>query len=594
MNIETFHDLWGNRGSIGSAVILLLALGGCSHEPDLVATRTVPPKPVSVFTLTRSAPTTQQEITGSVVPWKTEQIGFELAGRVAEVVEPNEMVTPQIGSLRTSQNPHSTRLARLDDEELRIAVEAAEADVAVATLNRDANKVTIEQRLPALINSAKAEATLADMELTRVTKLVQQNAISRSEADTARTRVSTTRASLATAEADLAQAQAQQLALEAQVAQSEHRLSEAKRNLRNAILHSPFPGQVSEVHVVPGTYVKEGDPIVTVQMMDPMSIEFEVTSRDSRRYRRGDMLSVRVTDGNGEIRSLSGMVNHVDSVADPAARTFTVSLHVRNEFDDVRVPASESNEPIAWTEQIAPLNIGPIITNDQRLLVEIDSVHNIGGENFVWKVTNRQWGTPSLASNRVLTVEKVPVRITSDIIPFLGKWKFVAIEFADPNAKIDMDRDLITSRLFFKPTASPDTKSSPDHPESSPTLETWKGNRVMVAEQRWLLRSGDVAQVSLMPSEPHDGYYVPMKAVREERDERFIHVVEMIEGQPTAKRIDVEIAEDNSVVDESVLLRLKASPQNRLHEGMQVVMEGTHYLNDGDLVLITPSTGGLR
>ncbi|WP_236621052.1 efflux RND transporter periplasmic adaptor subunit [Rhodopirellula sallentina] len=497
------------------------------------------------------------------------------------------MVIPVIEATTAKQNPAATRLARLDDEELRIAVEAATADVAVATLNRDANLVSIKRRLPAMIESAQAEASLADLDLVRVSKLFQQNAISRSEADAARTRVSTTRASLATAKADLAQAEAQQLALEAQVSQANQRLSEAKRNLRNAVLHSPFPGRVTEVHAVPGTYVKEGDPIVTVQMMDPMSIEFEVTARDSRRYHRGDMLTTRVIDGKGSVRSLIGMVNQVDSVADPATRTFTVSLHVRNEIDETCSVPSSSGEPIARTDMIAPLNIGPIITGDERLLVERDSVHRLDGEDVVWKITNRKWGTPSPAKDRVLTVEKVPVKITSEVIPFLGKWQFVAIELKDPTTPFDIDRDLITGKLFFKPNST--TSITPDEsPENqAPQLESWKGNQVMVDERRWLLRSGDVAQVQLTPNAPNDGFYVPMKAIREERGQRFIHVVEKKNDQLVARRIIVDHEKSDTVVDESVLLLLEAFPPHELHEGMQVVSEGTHYLEDGDTVQIT-------
>ena len=58
---------------------------------------------------------------------------------------------------------------------------------------------------------------------------------------------------------------------------------------------------------MPGTYVKEGDPIVTVQMVDPMLVEFEVTAANSRRYRRGDTLGVGVETPDGQQRMLTGM-----------------------------------------------------------------------------------------------------------------------------------------------------------------------------------------------------------------------------------------------------------------------------------------------
>lgn len=136
--------------------------------------------------------------------WKFEQIGFEVAGRVAEVIEPNEFVAPQIGGEIDERAPGATPLARLDDEAFRIAVESALASVQVAKLNRDANLVTIEQQLPAQSESAKAEAELADIELSRALDLSKQNAISRSELDAAQTNASTTKSRLASSRAELA------------------------------------------------------------------------------------------------------------------------------------------------------------------------------------------------------------------------------------------------------------------------------------------------------------------------------------------------------------------------------------------------------
>tara|TARA_R110002049_G_scaffold285698_1_gene466786 strand:- start:216658 stop:218424 length:1767 start_codon:yes stop_codon:yes gene_type:complete len=575
------------------AAALVIACVGCRHEGEIVEAVAKPPKPVSLFTLQRTSPSINHVVTGSVVPWKTEKIAFEVAGRVAEVIEPNERVMPQVGRESSEPTHLATALARLDDEQLRIAVESARANVAVAKLNRDANLVTIEQQLPAMIESAEAEAELADIELARATKLLSQNAISRSELDAAQTRKSTTRARVVSAKADLAQAKARQLALEAQVLQAQQAFSEAERNLRNAILYSPFPGQVAQVHAVPGTYVKEGDPVVTVQMMDPMTIEFEVAAHDARRYHRGDMLPVRVTDGRGMDRSLSGMVYQVDAIADVAARTFTVTLHVRNEIDAAVIDQSDADDPLAWTNLITPLNLGPMVTGDQRLLVVREAVHTIGDKMFVWKVTNRRWGTPSPPGNRVLTVKRVPVQIISDVIPFLGKWEFVAIEFTDSTIDIDIDRDLITGQLYFRPPSESRSSGFPTHPSPSDLamIENWTGNRVMLDDRRWLLRSGDVAQIALTPEETSDGFYVPMKAVRSEQGKNFVHVIQQIDQQATAKRVMVDVAEENSVVDASVLLSIKPQTENDLREGMQIVVEGTHYLNDGDRVMVSQITG---
>lgn len=597
-----------NHNDIVWAMVFLSGLGsiGCTGKLEESIASEKPPRPVAIAVLRQTSPTNTQYITGSIVPWKSEQIGFELAGRVAEVIEPNELVTPQIRGESERRVSGATPLARLDDEAFKIAVDSAQANVDVAKLNLDANLVAIQLQLPAQIDSAKAEADLADIELSRALELSRQNAISRSELDAAQTNAATAKSRLASSRADLAQAKARQLALEAQVLQAQQQLSEARRSLRNTVLFSPFPGQVSQIHAVPGTYIKEGDPVVTVQMMDPMTIKFEVTAQDSRRYRRGDMLPVQVTDASGTSRNLSGMIYRVDTVADPAARTFTVTMHVRNEIDESTHESPQTHEPIAFTDQLTPLNLGPIITGDQRQLVVHEAVHSIGGETFVWKVTNRRWGTPSPPRDRLLSVTKVPVRITSDVFTFLGRWKFVAIEFTDPSVEMDFDHDLVTGKLYFKPKESEFTVVdvvTNSHNEShskdallrpSPTglLDTWAGCQVMLDEHRWLLRSGDVARISRTPDKPTDGHYVPMKAVREEQGQTFVHVVDDTDGQAIARRVLVEVAEGESVLGETVLLRVTSASEGALRDGMQVIVEGTHYLNDGDRVVATPLMGG--
>ncbi|RMF38280.1 MAG: HlyD family efflux transporter periplasmic adaptor subunit [Planctomycetota bacterium] len=534
--------------------------------------------------LKSTSPSHRRFVTGSVVPWKSERLGFEVAGRVVEVIEPNEWVTPNRGAAAVESAAEATVLARLDDEALRIAVESARTSVEIAKLNRDANLVMVRQQLPAQIESAKAEANLAQAELSRALKLTQQNAIAKSELDTAQTRVSTANARVASLQAELAYAQARQLALDAQVVQARQQLSEAERNLRNAVLFSPFPGQVSEIHVVPGAFVRPGDPVVTLQMMDPMSVEFEVPAQESRRYQRGDQLAIQVLDGKEQPRQLSAIIHRVDSVADPAARTFTVTVLVRNEIDALAYDLGKGESPIAWTDQITPLNIGPLIAGDHRLYVVREAIHTIDGQTYVWKVTNRRWGTPSRPGDRLLSVTKVPVRIVSDGLPFLGRWEFVAVEFMDSAEPVDVEHDLVTGKLYFTP---PGPVPTDDTDESLPDLESWNGSQVLLAEQRWLLRAGDIVQVSSIPDEPNAGFYVPMKAVRQEQGRTFIHVVEGAESPATVRRVHITVESEQAALEDKVLLRIAASPPDQLRDGTRIVVEGTHYLNDGDRVSVS-------
>lgn len=575
--LQRYHEL--NQAMLLAMVLITLGFTGCNKEPaDDAAAVQKPPKPVSTMTLRRSSPSFARQTSATVAPWKAERIGFEQSGRVVEVIEPNEKVIARSIATGSQDLENGTVLARLDDERLRIALQTANADLEVAHRRIETNRVAIEQRLPAGIEAAEAEMQLAEKELDRAKRLT--GVISQSEQDTIRTRASTARLRVDSAKAELAQAEAQQQALKAQLEQARQRISEVKRNLRNTILYSSFPGQVAEVHAVPGTFAEAGTPIVTVLMMDPMVVEFEVTAEASRRYQRGDSLNVAVADQHGGQRSLTGMVYTVDSVADPSTRTFTVTLHVRNRKESISDRASETT--IAKTQSISPLNVGPMVTGDDRLLVDQEAIHVIDGKQYIWKITNRAADEASSVVDRVLKVQRLEVRTVGDAIPFLGKWNYVAIEFVDPST-VDIQRDLITGKLFFSSATS-----------ESMSIQEWTGNEVLLEDLQWTLRAGDIVRVSLPPENSAQGYYVPMKAIRRENEQSFVHVVDNSQSESIVRRIRINALNQSAASGESVQLSIEPAEPGDLKEGMQIVVGGTHFLNDGDRVRVVPDSEAPR
>ena len=566
-------------GTVG--VASLLATCGCkpSRDPQLEVAK--PPRPVSVMTLNRSKQLREQLITGSIAPWKTEQLGFEVAGRLNFVIELNEEIQPV---LPDGVAAPATPLATLDPERFQIAVDTALADVQVAKKNLGATQVSISQRLPALIESAESELEVAQADFDRVSLLVSQSAISQADFDDAKNRLRAAKAALAASQAQLAQANAQQEALKAQVTRAEHAVEEAKRNLRNAKLFSSFRGIVSQVHTVPGSYVSPGDPVVTVQMMDPMLVEFEVSPRDARRYSRGDILDVFIPDGNGNRELANGMVYTVDAVADPDSRTYTVALHLRNQKQPVSYSdTDESARELPTTDRVFSLNVGPIITGDDRLLVEQRCLHKLGDSTVVWKIKNRKANHATTPSDRILLVEPVRVTPGSTIIPLLGQWSFVPVVFDNPKS-IDIENDLITGKIqFASETAGGDFQLSDD---------SLAPRRVLLSTDRWKLRTGDVVQVLMAGKMLTQGFFVPMKAVLNDNGKSFIHAVERSEnGNTVARRVEVMIQEESSAVGDTIRVPIVPIESGTLQEGTQIVVAGTHYLTDGSHVNVVTGQG---
>ena len=567
--------------AIGLGIFLAtcLTICGCKPSGDAIPIVNKPPKPVSVMALSQSQQFQEQLITGSIAPWKTEQVGFENAGRVNFVIELNEEIQPILPSGVASP---ATPLATLDPERFEIAVEAAAADVLVAQRRLEANLVAIEQGLPASIESAQSELEVAQADFERAQQLIEQSAISQAEFDDAKNRLRAATAAHTASEAQLAQAQAEQAALKAQVGRAEQAAEEAKRNLRNTKLFSSFRGIVSQVHTVPGSFVNPGDPVVTVQMMDPMLVEFEVSPKESRKYARGDILNVFVSDNDGNRELASGMVYTVDAVADPDSRTYTVALHIRNKKEQIVYDANNAEEELnlPQTQRIFSLNVGPVITGDSRQLVEQRCLHKIGDEVVVWKIKNRKANHATNPRDRVLVVEPVKVTTGTDVIPLLGQWNFVPVEFEDPS-EIDIENDLITDQLVF-----------PDAIEGPADANLWAPRRVLLQQQRWKLRTGDVVQVLMSGNTISQGYFVPMKAVLSDNGKSFLHVVDSSDsGNPIARRVDIQLQKENSVVGETIRVQVLPDASGRLRDGMQVVVGGTHYLADGDPVNVVTTTG---
>ncbi|WP_182830385.1 efflux RND transporter periplasmic adaptor subunit [Tautonia rosea] len=560
-------------------LLLAMAMTGCSEAPASVE-GAKPPRPVSTLMLRESSPSVPSEVTASVVSWKTEQLAFEVSGRVEQVIEPNEWVEPKVVSAAgdAGRGVLATPLARLEDERFRIAVEADRAAVEVARRQIEAVRVDLEQRLPARIDAARAEEQLARIELDRARRLTERSAGTRSALDQAETTLATASANLAAAEGELASREAERRSLEAQAMQAEQRLANAERDLADVVLYSPFRGQVAESHVTPGAFVQAGDPIATVQMMDPVAVEFEVSAEDSRRFRRWDTLSVMVENSSDRPRSLDGVVYRTSAVADPSTRTFTVTLLVRNPIERPEVPDDLRGVPLARASAVVPLNVGSVVGGEATLFADEESIDQDENGPFLWRVTNRRMGESSIGDDGILRVEKLRIATGADRVPFLGAWTFVPIEIVEGQA-VDPDRDLIVQNLTIEQGA----------------LGSWDGETVLLEQDRWLLRPGDVVRVDLGGEENPSGVYVPMKALRRESGRTFVFVVdENVPGQPIARQVEVYLPDPGATfLGPTTLHRIEAVEPGRLKEEDRLIIDGVHYLSDGDAILeIRGRSGG--
>lgn len=565
---------------LAAAVFFLVGLSGCAPAVEPPAP-SKPPRPVSTLTLTQTRPGVTSEVTGSVVSWKTERIGFEVSGRVRRVIEPTEAIRGRLvanngeGKLLSPGTP----LAELDDERFQIAVQSARAGIEVIRRQIEAVRIDIDQRLPAEIAAAEAERKRAKLDLDRHRALVVKSATTQSQLDQAEAAMATTEANLTRSKAELASRKTELRSLEAQALQAEHRMADAQRNLENTVLYSSFPGQVAATHVAPGSYVQPGDPAVTVQLMDPVLIEFELSAEASRSFQHGDSLRVRTIDQNMQPHELYASVYMTDAAADPQTRTFTVRLFARNPRAQVAPPPELEGKPLARTTDLLPLNLGPVLSGDEQLFAEQESIHHDAEGAFLWKAVNRRLGEVSGGNKHVLAVEKLRIDAGSVSVPFLGNWNFVPVSVRS-NQDFDPERDLIAGKLIV------------DHGAA----DSWNGNRMLYDRGGWLLRPGELVQVELSAQASQPGFYVPMNVIRHESGKTYVFVIDAaLPDQPVARRVDVNVAPADAVLSpHTPLERIEPLEPGALAEGMHLVARGAHYLTDGDSVVVINKSGAER
>lgn len=176
-------------------------------------------------------------------------------------------------------------LARLDDGEMRAAVDVARAS----------------------LRDAEARARNAWREFDRIRALHASGLVARQEFDAVRVERERSEAAVALATANLALAETQ---------------------LAETVVLAPFAGILGQRRVDVGAYVREGDTIVTLVDADPLELEFTVPERHVSRIAPGHAVRIEVTSHSGAERA--GEVTFVAPEIDPVNRTATVKARLAN------------------------------------------------------------------------------------------------------------------------------------------------------------------------------------------------------------------------------------------------------------------------
>ncbi len=538
------------------AIAILTSTSGCQPKAETKLEKK--PRPVEVKVLAKTNLQSNALVTAPVGSWKTERIGFEVTGRIESVVEPNTDIEGQVLDNDGTPILQGTPIARINDERYALQFESQNAQVSRAKQAIKAAEIQIEKTIPAQIRAAVAERKRAKTEYERSQRLFNQNAGAQSDVDRDEAAYNTAESQVEQLNASLIAQQAELKSLDAQLLQAQDSLKDAKRNLDNCTLYSSFRGQIAEVDVVPGSVVSAGTPVATIQMMDPIKVEVEVSAEDSRRLRNRQRIPILVTREDGQVEEKDGYLYLIDPVADPQTRTFTLTLLVINER------LTDSNETgIPTTDQTWRVDFEFLPGAESGIFyVSEDAIFEDDEGSFVWQVTNMEIHG-SMPPDRILDVRKARVKLGPAKIPFLGNWIFQQVEITD--AEFDPNRNLITSKLKL---------------DGTPTTD-WEGSKVLFQnEGQWMLRPGDLVKVNLADNVESSGMYVPMDAIGYEMEKTFLFLLN--ESNSTVERVEI-----NAIVADvgtSSIVAVEPIDSSVTLEGRKYVSRGAHYLVDGEKV----------
>jgi multidrug efflux pump subunit AcrA (membrane-fusion protein) len=532
-----------------------IAASGCGPgDEDAV----VMPRPVTVIELHQTDPSSRLRLTGSVESWKEEGVGFEVAGRVIEVVEDGtEMWPPAFAS--DLKGDEASVIARLDTTRYELRVAALEKQLAAELAKADTVRTEMNEVLKEELAAAEARRDLAKIEYERTKKLFDQRVKTAQDLDRDSARLRVRTAEVAQVAAGKKAKAAELASALAQADQTRENVKEAKADLADCTLDAPFRGRVSKVHVIPGAYVQPGTPVATLVAMDPIKVDVAVSPRLERSVKRLD--KVRIFPP-GARTPLLGYVHAKETVADPGTRVFKITLLLRNQQVLPDLPDDKTLRTLPRVSKIWPLLEMP---GSDSLFVPTFAIHSKDGKHFVWKAE----ATPGAGSSSVLTVKRVYVE--------LGKRHDVVLAVFKLD-EVLKNADLRANDLALGAKPRKVIEHDGEFVAGKEVAELKDGDKVFFAREQWLLRPGDVVRVDLDTAGPGKGFYVPMKAIIPTDDKSgFVCIVK--DGK--VAKIPVRIA---GRVGES--FQIKPATVDALKDGTQLISRNIHFLVPGDPVRV--------
>src|SRR5262245_36538862 len=113
----------------------------------------------------------------------------------------------------------------------------------------------------------------------------------------------------------------------AQAQQSEAKVGEIKATIERKTIRAPFSGVLGIRKANLGQYLQGGDPVVSLQSLDPIYVDFSIPQQDVEKLHVGEALTVTAEGMTGEF---TGRISAITSIVDEATRNIQVQATFAN------------------------------------------------------------------------------------------------------------------------------------------------------------------------------------------------------------------------------------------------------------------------
>lgn len=158
----------------------------------------------------------------------------------------------------------------------------------------------------AALRTRRAEAQLAEQEFKRISDLLPKRAVSQSQFDEAKANVDAARA----------------------------RVNEAEAQLNKKVIRAPFDGTLGLRMVDQGEYIPTGTPIVEINMLDPIYVDYTLSEKDLPRIATGYDVTATVAAIPGQ--TFDGQVSAINTSVNPETRTVRIRATLANPENALR------------------------------------------------------------------------------------------------------------------------------------------------------------------------------------------------------------------------------------------------------------------